>query len=153
MESKIPGVSITKLVEHADFRGSLFETFRNDEIEVTPQMGYCSYTIPEVVRGPHLHMDQTDIFIFLDGEYHLYLWDWRLPTEQEMIASREVFCVGRSNPVRAVVPFGVVHAYFNSGVSYAYVLNFPNQLYKGRNKESVVDEVRFEGDPRFDFTY
>jgi dTDP-4-dehydrorhamnose 3,5-epimerase len=42
------------------------------------------------------------------------------------------------------VPPGVVHAYRNVGDDDAFVLNFPDRLYAGKNKAEPVDEIRHE---------
>ena len=54
---KIEGVTVEKLVKHVDERGFLIETFRKDTLSgaLAPQMGYVSYTEPEIARGPHEH--------------------------------------------------------------------------------------------------
>ena len=61
----IEGVVIKNLVKYGDERGWLAEIFRKDEIEARPVMGYVSATKPGVVRGPHEHKNQTDIFAFM----------------------------------------------------------------------------------------
>ncbi len=50
-----------------------------------------------------------------------------------------------------LVPKGVVHAYQNVGIEPAFVINLPNRLYKGLNRESEVDEVRHEDDEKSPF--
>jgi dTDP-4-dehydrorhamnose 3,5-epimerase len=144
----IPGVIIVPLKKYADNRGWLTELFRNDELpegfDVT--MGYLSVTLPGVARGPHEHVDQTDLFAFLSGEFELILWENR-PGSPECKYS---LLVGENNPVAAFVPPGVVHAYRNVGSSDAFVLNFPNRLYAGWGKQEPVDEIRHEDiDSRF----
>lgn len=143
------GVVVRSLKRFTDERGWLTELFRSDEIdaEIVPKMSYLSVTKPGVARGPHEHVDQTDIFAFLHGSYRLLLWENR-PNEPE---AREEHFVGADNPTVVIVPPGVVHAYQNVGESEAYVLNFPNQLYAGEGKKFPVDEIRHEedGDSRF----
>ena len=45
----------------------LAEVFRLDEIEpeFAPAMAYVSMTAPGVVRGPHQHREQADLFCFV----------------------------------------------------------------------------------------
>ena len=41
-------------------------------------MAYVSVTKPGVIRGPHEHVNQTDMFVFVGpGEFELHLWDRR----------------------------------------------------------------------------
>ena len=140
--SKMPGVLIRDLREYKDSRGWLVELFRNDELdeEIYPVMGYISMTHAGVARGPHEHRDQTDGFAFLSGTFRLTLWENR-PGLPKL---KETYEVGQNNPVYVVVPPGVVHVYENIGTGDATVLNFPNQLYAGKNKSEPVDEIRHE---------
>lgn len=145
------GVLIRALKAHIDQRGWLMELFRDDELPegFSPAMSYLSVTKPGVARGPHEHVGQTDMFVFLDGEYELYLWENRPGRE----ALHEVHRLGAGAPTAVWVPPGVVHAYRNVGDSDAFVLNFPDQLYAGRGKKEPVDEIRHEedSDSRFSF--
>lgn len=137
-----PGVILAPLRRFTDPRGWLSELFRDDELPegFRPTMGYISITHSGVARGPHEHKDQTDYFAFLDGEYDLYLWENR----EGFAPYKAKIRVGRNNPVVAVVPPGVVHAYKNVGPEDAFVLNFPDQLYAGWGKKEPVDEIRHE---------
>lgn len=143
------GVTVTPLARHEDSRGWLVELFRSDELpaEFFPEMGYLSVTKPGVSRGPHEHRHQTDGFAFLDGQYELHLWENR-PEKPEMHVRLKV---GGENPVFVLVPPGVVHAYRNVGDREAFVLNFPDQLYAGRNRQEPVDEIRHEADTQSRF--
>jgi len=118
------------------------ELFRHDELPegFRPVMSYLSVTHPGVARGPHEHVHQTDGFAFLSGSYKLYLWENRAGHEER----QEVHEVGEANPVLAIVPPGVVHAYRNVGELDAFVMNFPDQLYAGWGKKEPVDEIRHE---------
>lgn len=127
------------------------ELFRDDELPegFEPTMGYLSMTKPNVARGPHEHVAQTDGFVFLNGNYELYLWENR-PGNDPMM---ETHPVGEENPCIVFVPPGVVHAYRNVGTSDAFVLNFPNKLYAGWGKKEEVDEIRHEDfDSKFKLT-
>ncbi|MBS1719631.1 MAG: dTDP-4-dehydrorhamnose 3,5-epimerase family protein [Armatimonadetes bacterium] len=142
--TQIPGVWLKPLQVYSDARGWLRELFREDELPegFLPCMGYISVTHPGIARGPHEHVHQTDGFAFVFGDYELHLWENR-PGHPEC---HEVHRVGAANPTFVVVPPGVVHAYRNVGTEDAAVLNFPNQLYAGRNKAEPVDEIRHEHD-------
>lgn len=143
------GVVVKALRKHEDARGWLLETYRDDELPegFRPAMSYLSVTLPGVARGPHEHRDQTDLFVFLDGEYELHLWENR-PGEPE---SRQVLNVGEANPTAVWVPPGVVHAYRNIGNRPAFVLNYPDRLYAGHGRREPIDEIRHEdeADSRF----
>ncbi len=138
----IPGVVINPIKRFTDQRGWLMEVFRDDELPAgfEPTMGYLSMTKPGVARGPHEHVGQTDGFVFLNGNYELYLWENR-PGHS---AAQETYAVGEANPCIVFVPPGVVHAYRNVGSADAFVLNFPNKLYAGWGKKEEVDEIRHE---------
>lgn len=149
-QSRFPGVVFKSLPRYTDQRGWLIELFRNDELPagMEPAMGYISSTEPGIARGPHEHVEQSDAFVFLDGEYELYLWENRLEHENGKI---EIHRLGGANPALVIVPPGVVHAYRNVGDSAAFVLNFPDKLYAGEGKKEKVDEIRHEDDPESRF--
>lgn len=140
----LPGVYIEPLTLHSDPRGWLAELWRDDELPdgLRPVMGYVSETLPGVTRGPHMHYRQTDVFAFVGpGELAVWLWDVRPgPTW-----GREMrLTAGASRPLRLIVPPGVVHAYRNCGDGPAWVLNFPDALYRGPGRSEAVDELRLE---------
>jgi dTDP-4-dehydrorhamnose 3,5-epimerase len=141
----IEGVIVRELARIEDARGWLVELFREDELPeaLHPTMGYVSLTQPGVARGPHEHADQTDLFVFFDGEYEVTLWENRPGRPDAKVVER----YGRERPAAVVVPPGVVHAYRNVGTGQALVLNFPNRLYAGPGRREPVDEVRHENDP------
>ncbi len=141
----INGVIIKKLKKHEDDRGHLMEIFRDDESELKPKMSYISVTKPQVVRGPHEHVYQSDFFIFPGpGDFRVYLWDRR----ENSSTSGEYMTIeaGESNPCSVVVPPGVVHGYKCISEHSALTINLPDKLYKGENKEEEVDEIRWEED-------
>ncbi len=143
METKIEGVVIKQLGKYEDPRGWLTEIYRSDEISVQPTMGYVSATKPGIARGPHEHVDQTDVFVFIGpGSVELNLWDRRedSPTRGEHYK----VVVGEDNPAMAIVPPGVVHAYKCVSDKDAWCINLPDKLYKGEGKKEEVDEIRWE---------
>lgn len=144
IEGAIDGCRIVPLTKYTDRRGWLAEFFRQDELPASlhPAMGYLSMTHAGVTRGPHEHREQTDLFVFFSGRYRLYLWDPRpgSPTYQR----HQRFDVGEADPVVAIVPPGVVHAYRNIGDTDALIINCPNRLYAGEGKKEPVDEIRHE---------
>ncbi len=143
-DAPIDGCLITPLKKFADARGWLTEFFRQDELPsaLHPVMGYLSMTHPGVARGPHEHRDQTDLFVFFNGAFRLYLWDTR--RDAPTFGHRQVMDLGEANPTVAIVPPGVVHAYRNVGEHDALIINCPNQLYAGEGKQESVDEIRHE---------
>ena len=147
----IPGVLLQSLARAEDSRGWLTELFRADVLEAAglaeaqPVMGYLSMTKPGVVRGPHEHREQTDIFALAGpSDFEITFWDNRpgSPT----FGRRETLVLGASRPATLIVPPGVVHAYRNIGKEDGWVLNFANRLYKGPGRKESVDEIRHEDD-------
>ena len=147
-KGQIDGVIIKKLTVHSDARGTLCETFRSDELppEVKPVMSYISFTEPGVARGPHEHLEQTDIFAFTGpGTFKLILWDNRTasPTYQNWM---ELYA-GKDNMLLMIVPPGVVHGYKNISITErGMVLNYPDRLFMGPGRKEKVDEIRHEDD-------
>ena len=143
MSEEIEGVEVEEMKEHSDARGWLLELWRSDER--CAAMGYVSATLPGVGRGPHEHVEQTDVFVFpAMGQFQVKLWDARKdsPTcgNSMTINADEKACV------RVVVPPGVVHGYKNVSDSLnGLVFNFPDRLFAGWAKEEPVDEIRHEG--------
>ncbi len=148
-KGKIEGVIVYPLKKFVDERGWLAELFRHDEIaaEFYPAMAYISVTEPLVQRGPHEHVDQTDLFCFIGaGNFKLRLWDNRenSPTYRNVMT----MFVGADNTQAVIVPIGVVHAYKNVSVTEkGVVINCPNRLFMGENKSEAIDEIRHEDDP------
>lgn len=144
-DGDIEGVIVKTLKPYRDQRGWLIEVYRNDEVlEINrPVMMYVSETLPGVARGPHEHVDQTDIFGFIGpSNFKLYLWDNRPSSKTHR--RRTIVVVGEDNPAAVTIPPGVVHAYKNVGGKPGWVMNCPNQLYKGEGRKQPVDEIRHE---------
>ncbi|HWR57348.1 MAG TPA: dTDP-4-dehydrorhamnose 3,5-epimerase family protein [Thermodesulfovibrionales bacterium] len=146
-EGKIEGVSTKELRQFHDSRGWLAETYRTDELgDYRPEMGYVSVTFPNVARGPHEHLEQTDYFCFL-GRFTLYLWDNR----KDSVTFKNKLVIENADRLIVTVPPGVVHAYKNTGDAEGMVLNFPDRLFAGWGRKEKVDEVRYENDPASPF--
>lgn len=142
------GVRVVPAKLHRDSRGWLAEVFRLDEIEpeFAPAMAYVSMTAPGVVRGPHQHREQTDLFCFVGpSDFRLTLWDARAGSPT--LGQRMVVECGHGRPAIVLIPPGVVHAYRNIGSREGLVFNCPNRLYAGRGRGEPVDEVRHEDSP------
>ena len=145
-KGEIEGVVINKLNKFTDERGFLVETFRVDNLpdNLQPLMSYISYTKPGIARGPHEHLKQTDIFCFVGpGNFMIKLWDNR--KESRTFGYMMEIVGGKDNPIRAIVPPGVVHGYKNiSQEAMGMVLNYPDKLYRGQDRKEEVDEIRHE---------
>lgn len=144
-DGTIDGVIFTPVRKFMDRRGWLVELFREDQIDERyfPVMAYVSMTLPGVVRGPHEHRDQADLFGFIGpSNFKLYLWDNRSPSPTRL--TRHAVIVGADNPHTVIIPPGVVHAYENVGSEPGIVYNAPNRLYAGRGRTEPVDEIRHE---------
>jgi dTDP-4-dehydrorhamnose 3,5-epimerase len=145
-KGEIKGVIIEKLIKFCDGRGFLIETFRVDNLpdDLQPIMSYVSYTNPGVARGPHEHLEQTDIFCFMGpGNFRIKLWDNRKESKTSGCCMDIVG--GEDNPIRVIVPPGVVHGYKNISKEVdGMVINYPNKLYRGCGKKEEVDEIRHE---------
>lgn len=141
----IDGCQLRPLRRFTDARGWLAEVFREDELAepLHPVMAYVSLTHAGIARGPHAHYSQTDLFAFFSGSFRLYLWDNR--PEARTFGHRAIVDTGEANPITAIIPPGVIHAYRNTGRTDGIVLNCPNRLYAGYNKQDSVDEIRYEG--------
>ena len=149
----IDGVIIKILTKHLDHRGFLCETFRADELpsSLTPVMSYVSYTEPGIARGPHEHVNQTDIFAMLGpGNFFVKIWDNR--KDSSSYGSFMELYAGEDNPVTVIIPPGVVHSYKNISINTrGMVLNYPDCLFMGEGKKEEVDEIRHEDDPNSPF--
>lgn len=147
----IPDCILTEIRRFHDDRGWLLEIFRDDERPggLVPAMSYVSQTHPGVGRGPHAHMAQTDLFVFFDGLFRLFLWDPR--PDSPTTGTRQIVELGSERPATVVVPPGVVHGYVNVGDTDALIVNCPDRLYAGRGRNERVDEIRYEDDPNSPF--
>lgn len=146
-EGEIQGVVFRPLAVHRDSRGGLAELFRSDELplECHPKMATVSWTEPGVVRGPHEHVGQTNLLMFLGPQrFLLILWDNRPTSLTYRHMLRRV--VGGDQPVSVLLPAGIVHAYQNLAEEPALSLNFPNQLFRGKQRRAEDEAIRHEQD-------
>lgn len=153
IDEEIHDVVVYELKKYTDDRGWLTELFRHDELdkEFYPAMAYISYTKPGVVRGPHEHVDQADLFCFIGpSDFKMRMWDNR--EDSPTYGNRMTLVVGASDAKAIVVPKGVVHGYKNIGDIDGMVINCPNRLYMGEGKREPIDEIRHEDDPDTPFT-
>ena len=142
---QIDGVIVRDLHKFVDERGWLTEIFRQDELdaEYHPVMAYVSMSLPGVVRGPHTHVDQADLFAFLGpSNFKLRIWDTR--RESQTCGCEMTLFLGEDKPALVLIPKGLAHAYQNIGGAPGLVINCPNRLYAGQGKQGRVDEIRHE---------
>lgn len=148
----ILGVVITPFRKFIDERGWLSEIFRDDELPegFRPAMSYVSVTNPGVLRGPHEHREQADLFCWVGpGDFKVTLWDNR--EDSPTFGNRMELGMGGNNPGAVLVPKGVVHCYRCISFEPGMVINCPDQLYMGSGKKSPIDEIRHEDDPENPF--
>lgn len=148
----IEGVEIKFFKRFVDERGWLSEIFRQDEVPAwfRSQMAYVSVTKPGVMRGPHEHVHQADLFCFLGpGDFKLSLWDNR--PESPTYLNRTEVLLGANNPGSALIPKGVVHGYRCVSHDSGLVINCPDRLFMGQGKAEPIDEIRHEDDPENPF--
>ncbi len=145
-KGEIEGVIVEQLTKFSDDRGYLVETFRIDNLpsKLKPVMSYVSYTKSGIARGPHEHMEQTDIFCFMGpGNFKIKLWDNR--KKSSTYGNYRELKGGKDNPISLVVPPEVVHGYKNIAKDeVGMVINYPDKLYRGWGKKEKVDEIRHE---------
>jgi len=144
----IDGVVVTPFRKFIDERGWLAEVFRVDDLpaEFHPAMAYISVTLPGVLRGPHEHVDQADLFGWVGpGDFKVTLWDNR-PGSPTHLHRMEIV-MGQGNPGSILVPKGVVHCYRCISHEPGMVINCPNRLFMGDKKQDPIDEIRHEDDP------
>src|SRR5512135_2061851 len=135
----IHDVIIRDLLKYQDNRGWLMELFRSDVIakEFLPEMSYISQTEPGIARGPHEHKDQADLFCFVGpSTFRLYLWDAR--KDSPTFGLKMTVDAGEQMPKAVIVPAGVVHAYKNIESKQGWVINLPNRLYAGNERQEEV---------------
>jgi dTDP-4-dehydrorhamnose 3,5-epimerase len=148
IDGEIHGVVARELRKIMDGRGWLAELFRQDELaeEFYPVMSYISATEPGVTRGPHVHLNQADLFCFIGpSNFKMRMWDDR-PRSETYRRVMTLF-VGEDNPKAVLVPGGIVHAYRNVGAVSGIIINCPNRLYRSEGRKELPDEVRYEDDP------
>lgn len=148
----IEGVVQTTYRKYVDERGWLAEIFRRDELPAwfRPEMSYVSLTNPGVLRGPHEHVDQADLFCWVGpGDFKVTLWDNR--ADSPTYGNRMELAMGANNPGSVIIPKGVVHCYRCISRESGLVINCPDRLFMGQGKRDPIDEIRHEDDPENPF--
>jgi len=154
VDGSISGLLVEILEAYDDTRGWIVELARRDQLRrlrqrnrITSgdlQMAYLSMTKAGEMRGPHSHVAQTDVFVFVSSKFEVFLWDDRPVANTyrhrlKVVTDPEKF-------TRVIVPAGVVHAY-RALDKDGLTANCPDQLYRGWDKKQQVDEVRWEDRP------
>lgn len=143
----IEGVEVRTFRKFTDERGWLAEIFRHDELPAwfRPEMSYVSMTLPGVLRGPHEHVDQADLFCWVGpGDFKVTLWDNRKTSPSYL--NRMEFSMGANHPGSVIIPKGVVHCYRCISHDPGLVINCPDRLFMGEDKKFPIDEIRHEDD-------
>lgn len=135
----IDGVFLQPLTWHSDQRGSLAELVRSDDpnLMVAPiGQVYVTTLYPGVVKGWHLHRQQWDRMVCLQGRVLLGLVDGREGSPTYGAQLRIVLGDRNFSVVR--IPPGVYHGLKNISTVEAMVVNVVSHPY---NREEP-DEVR-----------
>jgi len=135
----IDGVKTKKLRVIPDERGRLMEILRNDD-ELFLQFGqvYMTTTYPGVVKAWHLHKEQSDNVVCVQGMIKLVLHD---PREQSPTFNQiDQFYLGLHNPLLIQIPKGVYHGWMCVSPEEAIIVNIPTEHF---NYETP-DEVRVD---------
>lgn len=107
----LPGVIVSPLVGHRDDRGIFTEIFRQHNF---PELQFCQWnmvaSVPNVLRGVHVHHSHADYLILASGRCIYGLYDCRKgsPTEGR---SYQLEAHGES-PYGLVIPPGVAHGFY-----------------------------------------
>ncbi len=133
--ARLPGVSVGRLVRHADARGSFAELWR---AEGTAQTGglpavqaNLSTSAPGVLRGMHLHRRQVDRWIVLSGSAYVVLVDVR----PQLIDPPTAVIVGAStmrSGETVTIPEGVAHGFL--ALEPLELLYFVTNAYDGSDE-------------------
>lgn len=103
------GVTLKKLTNHVDSRGSLVEIFRDEwRCGVEPVQWNFVTSGARVLRGVHLHLIHADYLVVAQGRMDLGLVDCR-----NRSATKSSAIIVRMEPTTAIViPPGVAHGFY-----------------------------------------
>jgi dTDP-4-dehydrorhamnose 3,5-epimerase len=130
----IDGVLVKQLKQVADERGWLMEIMRNDW-EHFRKFGqvYVTAAYPQVVKGWHMHKNQTDNVTCVKGMIKLVLYDGRKKSKTEDEINE--FIIGERNPCLVQIPPQVWHGFKAISEEYALFLNIPTELYNYKDPD------------------
>jgi dTDP-4-dehydrorhamnose 3,5-epimerase len=151
---------LLKLQWHNDVRGSVGELYRQSWIVGMPPGGgqvndmvrqvYISTTRPGVVKGWHVHAEQTDRFICVRGS--VLLCTWFLEDRPGLLTVQERILSADRDMVSVHVPPGVVHGWKALGNEEAWVLNLCSREYDGMDEFRKSPHAQLvEGDNAYDW--
>jgi len=106
----IEGVMIKELVRHSDNRGSFMEVFQDYwDDSMKPVQWSMVESQPNVLRGPHLHLDHDEYIMCVSGEVFVGLKDMR-PHSTTYGVSCMIKLTGES-PAAVIFPAGLLHGW------------------------------------------
>lgn len=122
------GVITRNLKRIPDERGYLQEILREDDPSYT-RFGqvYCTATYPGVVKGWHLHKQQTDNICCVSGMIKLVIFDPR-PESDTYGTTQEIF-IGDLNPQLVQISPGLYHGWKTVSEHTSLVINVPDRVY------------------------
>lgn len=104
------GVTITRLVSHADARGAHMELFREEwDTQVAPVQWNIVHSHANVLRGVHVHVVHSDYFMLAEGRVTMGLRDLRPGSPTEGKAA--LLEVRGDQHVGITIPSGVAHGF------------------------------------------
>lgn len=113
LEVPVAGVVLVRLSSHEDERGSLAETWRREWIPGSSEMvqANVSRSRAGVLRGLHVHGEQTDYWCVLSGTAFIGLVDLRSgsPTEGE---TAQIRIEADTQRLGLFIPPGVAHGFY-----------------------------------------
>lgn len=117
------GVIVTPLHIHADERGAFTEIFRESWNTATaPVQWNAVHSVPNALRGFHLHIRHSDYLVVLSGRILLALRDIRPLSRTRGLSA--VLDLKGSHPSGITIPPGVGHAfYFPEPSVHAYAVS------------------------------
>jgi dTDP-4-dehydrorhamnose 3,5-epimerase len=121
---EITGVKIVELTKYRDSRGSLFEFYReNWPLGLTPIQWNAVQSVPNTIRGFHVHPHHYDFLVCIVGNFIINIKDLR-KTSQSYLESR---CIklDSENPRALVIPPGVGHGFeFHVNTVVCYSMDY-----------------------------
>lgn len=109
--SQIEGVVLVHLQEHADDRGRLLETYRQEWFPGAPPMvqGTRSDSRPGVIRALHFHCHQADYWYVPRGRIFVALHDLRRSSLTR--GASQTIQIGEGAEIGLYIPPGVAHGF------------------------------------------
>jgi dTDP-4-dehydrorhamnose 3,5-epimerase len=118
------GVELVDLSTHPDARGDLTELWRTDSSTIDIKQVNVVHSVPNVLRGVHVHLHHWDHLVVLDGRGLFALRDVRSGSPTDGLTTT-VWLDGAS-PQAIVIPPGVAHGFwFPDGATHLYGLTKP----------------------------